>query len=144
MNPEQRLKLHELVSANNSVDNTRLIRELKHSDLIRADVATMQRHKMECSDLTLLDERCMRDCSFIYSRYTNIYNRLLRNQIDVMVLVTFINCLKKIEDGVLDQHEASFEIGTLLKRMYVDPKIQTEPEYTEGKKISWQEYKSKV
>jgi hypothetical protein len=61
-----------------------------------------------------------------------------------MILWTFLDCLKKIEDGLLDQHEASFEIGSLLKRMYVDPKIDKEPEFTQGKKISWDEYKNKI
>jgi len=144
MNPEQRLKLHELVTTHNSVDNTNLIRDLKHSELIRADVLTIQRLKTECTEQEVLQERASKECSFLYSRYTIIFNRLIRNQIDVMILWTFLDCLKKIEDGLLDQHEASFEIGSLLKRMYVDPKIDKEPEFTQGKKISWDEYKNKI
>jgi hypothetical protein len=144
MNPEQRIKLHELVTAHNSVDNTRLIRDLKHSELILKDVNTLLRIKAESSDKASLESTAARECNFLYSRYTHIYNRLLRDQIDVMVLYTFLGCLKKIEDGQLDQHEASFEIGSLLKRMYVDPKIDKEPEFTTGKNISWQEYKNKL
>ena len=145
MNPEQRIKLNELISANKSVDNTKMIRELKHSSLIRKDVHTIQQLKNECKDHAELDRRASIECHFLFSTYTMIYNRLIRDQIDVMVLMTFLNCLKKIEDGELDQHDASFEIGTLLKRMYVDPIVEKEkePEYKKGKNLTWQEYKNK-
>ena len=38
MNPEQRIKLNELIRTNTSVDKTPLIRELKHSSKIWEDV----------------------------------------------------------------------------------------------------------
>ena len=42
MNPQQRLQLHELIKQNNSVNNTELIRELKHSAIIRKEVQTIE------------------------------------------------------------------------------------------------------
>jgi hypothetical protein len=42
----------------------------------------------------------------------------------------------------MDQHEASFEIGTLLKKMYIDPRIEDKPpEYKPPINITWQEFK---
>ena len=38
MNPEERLKLQDMIQQNNVEDNTSKIQELKHSSLIRADV----------------------------------------------------------------------------------------------------------
>ena len=32
--------------------------------------------------------------------------------------------LKKIEDGMVDQHEGSFMVGTLLKKIYVDSALK--------------------
>jgi len=142
MNPEQRIKLNELIRANNSVDNTPLIRELKHSSKIWEDVKKMIliKHGKEWKDV---ESTCISEAQFLYTNYTMIFNRLLRDRIDVSILYTFLNVLKDIEDGQLDQHEASFQIGTLLKQMYIDPKLEEikEPTYVKGASISWQEFK---
>ena len=68
---------------------------------------------------------------------------MLKNQIDLRVLNQFILCLESIENGVKTQHEASYEIGMLLKQMYIDPKICEESTKREGKNISWKDYKNK-
>jgi hypothetical protein len=142
MNPEQRLKLNELIRANNSVDNTALIRELKHSSKIWEDVKKMVllKHGNDWKDV---ESDCISEASFLYTNYTMIFNRLLRDRIDVSILYSFLNVLKDIEDGKMDQHEASFQIGTLLKEMYIDPKLEEvkEPTYIKGESISWQEFK---
>jgi hypothetical protein len=59
--------------------------------------------------------------------------------------------LKNIEDGGVDQHEASFLVGTLLKELYIDSalkkaeKLDKETETEQPKRlennISWKEYK---
>jgi len=35
-----------------------------------------------------------------------------------------IRVLREIEDGKLDQHEGSFKVGTILKRIYVDSALK--------------------
>lgn len=142
MNPEQRLQLNELVRANNSVDNTALIRELKHSSLIWEDVKKIIPLR-NGNDLAEVEARCIQEAPFLYKNYTMIFNRLIRDRIDVSILFSFLQVLKEIETGVLDQHDASFKIGTLLKQMYVDPKLEEvkEPTYVQGQSISWQEFK---
>lgn len=142
MNPEQRLKLNELIRANNSVDNTALIRELKHSTKIWEDVKTMLLLKKgkEWKDV---EADCIQQANFLFTNYTMIFNRLLHDRLDVSILHTFLGVLKEIETGVLDQHEASFKIGTLLKQMYIDPRLEEvkEPTYVKGETVSWQEFK---
>ena len=142
MNPEQRLKLNELVRANNSVDNTALIRELKHSSLIWEDVKTMLVLKKDKA-WNEVESDCIRQANFLFTNYTMIFNRLLQDRLDVSILYTFLGVLREIETGVLDQHEASFKIGTLLKDMYIDPRLEEvkEPTYVKGQTISWQEFK---
>ena len=41
MNDSQKLQLHELMKQNNTIDNTQLIRELKHSVLLRENIQRM-------------------------------------------------------------------------------------------------------
>ena len=40
------------------------------------------------------------------------------------ILYQFLDVLKKIEDGMVDQHEGSFMVGTLLKKIYVDSALK--------------------
>jgi hypothetical protein len=142
MNEEQRLQLNELIRANNSVDNTCLIRKLKHSTAIRKDVATVVRLK-KGKDWKDVETTCIQQANFLYNQYTTIFNRLLRDRLDVSILYTFLDVLKEIEEGHLDQHEASYQIGMLLKKMYIDPKLEElkEPTFLKGQTVSWQEFK---
>ena len=142
MNDEQRIQLNDLIRSNNSVDNTPLIRELKHSSKIRDDVNTIVRLK-DGNEWKEVESECIEKANFLYKNYTMIFNRLLRDRLDLSILYTFLNVLHEIEEGQLDQHEASYKIGMLLKRMYIDPKLEEikEPIYIKGQTISWQEFK---
>jgi hypothetical protein len=40
------------------------------------------------------------------------------------MLFSFIDILEKIEQGKLDQNEASVEVGTILKKIYVDSALK--------------------
>jgi len=147
MNETDRLKLHELIRENDVQDNTENIRRLKHSQLILNDVKKIQLliGQIGLGDFKLLDQACLPHCNFLFTNYTHIYNRLLKGQIDYNILHRFLNCLKSIEDGKKTQHEASYEIGMLLKQLYIDPKIQDQETIKrESKTISWLEYKNKL
>ena len=142
MNDDARLKLHEMITENNVQDNTDKIKKLKHSDLIRKDVEILLSImlKLKTDDYKTLDAACIQECNFLFIHYTNIYNKLLKNQIDIEILYKFLDCLKSIEDGTKNQHEGSYEIGLLLKSIYIDPKIYVEPVTRECTNISWNEY----
>ena len=144
MDDTQRVKLHELISQNDVQDNTERIKKLKHSELIRADVNKIQIliSSIGLGDFKLLDQACLPHCNFLFTNYTDIYNKLLKGSIDHIMLNKLIDCLKSIEDGKQTQHEASYEIGMILKQMYIDPKIYEEPKMRDAKNISWQEYKN--
>lgn len=145
MNSDQRLKLHELIKEGNVQDNTSNIKRLKHSKKIRDEAKKVQfiLTKAESLDYSFLDHACSPHCSFIIEHYKNIYQRLLKGQIDFNILFKFLDCLQTVEDGTRDQHEASYEIGLLLKELYIDPKIYEEPDKRNGVNISWNEYKLK-
>jgi GDP-D-mannose dehydratase len=82
----------------------------------------------------------------------DIYNKLRKDEIDVDILFQLIDKLEAIEEEKLDQHEASFEVGTILKKIYVDSALrkaekldklyEKEVEPTrEVEKISWKDFK---
>ena len=96
-----------------------------------------------CNNLIFVS---LHDCGFLFEHYPNIYNKLLKNEIQIQILYRFLDELESIENGKQDQHEASFKIGTLLKQMYVDKKIDMDKENgtkkgKTGMKISYEEFK---
>lgn len=149
MNELEKLNLQKMITENDVEDNTEVIRTYKHSDKIRKDVDTLiELIKNNKNDLDF-DTQCENKCFFIFFNYTDIYNKVKKNLLDIPTLYQFLDCLKKIEDGEQDQHEASFEIGKLLKNMYVDSALKKAERLDEEhkvvreepKSISWSEYK---
>jgi hypothetical protein len=146
MNPNEVLKLNDMIQEGDCVDNTDTIRNLKHSAIITKNVNTMLHIKKKYSDsgadLKIIDEECLKECRFLFDNYTSIYNKLLRDQIDLTVFYKFLFYLKKIEDGELTFYQASYSIGTLLKNMYVDPIIEEKEKEINVKPITWNEFKN--
>lgn len=154
MNDNQRLQLQNMIKANNVEDQTQLIRELKHSVILRNEINNMERLKLQYKhDEEQLNKELLNECSFLFTYYYDIYNRLKKDEIDVNILHNFLDILKQIEDGELDQHEGSFKVGTILKKLYVDSALkkaekldeQYESDKVEPKKpelnITWKQFK---
>ena len=155
MDDNQRLHLQKMISSNNVVDQTKLIRELKHSHILRENVNNLIMLKAKyLDDSDSLNLEAMNDCNFLFTYYTDLYNKIRKDEIDLKILFQFIDVLQKVEDGLLDQHEASFEVGTLLKQIYVDSALrkaeklnaetgEKEPEYKGPQiNISWKDFKN--
>ena len=166
MNPQERLQLDKLIRANDVTDNTNNIRELKHSQPLGDDIITLLKLKKEYQRLAKsnpvqFDNICVSRCSFLFNNYTDIFNKVKKDEIDLNILFQLIHILKQIEDGKLDQHTGSYEVGKLLKSIYIDSAIKKADninkshEHTHGagnkehskppavKKISWSEFKTK-
>ncbi|ADX06322.1 hypothetical protein 162324582 [Organic Lake phycodnavirus 2] len=148
MNDSQRIKLQEMIDVNDTINHTEEIRQLNHSSLIRKDVVKIQqtKRKLKTTHYKTLDNVLQSECFFLFQNYTLIYNKLLKNDLDVTILYTFLDVLESIENGNRDQHEASYEIGTLLKKIYIDKKIEDAPQtnfISPVENISWKEYYAK-
>jgi len=156
MDDRARLQLQKMIKANNVEDQTELIRELKHSQILKNDINNLILLKAKYRndpDQLLLES--MSECNFLFTYYTDIYNKIKKDEIDLNILSRFIDVLKKIEEGEMDQHEGSFAVGTLLKELYVDSALKKadkldkehandaqQIEYKEPVNISWRQYKS--
>ena len=169
MDDDQRIHLQKMIDANDTQDHTEVIRRVKHSSQIHLDVTTMIKLKHDYSRLAKsnpkqFDAICVSRCAFLFTYYTDLYNRLKSGEIDLNLLYKMIKILREIEDGKLDQHEGSFEVGKILKSIYVDSALKrsenldaeqaakekrgttkaaknTRPEIPE-KKLSWAEFKA--
>jgi hypothetical protein len=153
MDDKQRLQLQNMIKANNVEDQTDFIRNLKHSQIIRNDVNNMIMIKAKFrGDDAKIHEECVNECNFLFTFYTDIYNKIRKDEIDIGILNKFLDVLKRIEDGNLDQHEGSFLVGSILKELYVDSALKkadklnaNEEEKSEPKKpevnISFKQFK---
>jgi hypothetical protein len=154
MNDSQRLQLSNMIKTNNIEDQTELIRTLKHSHIMRDEINMMVLLKAKYrDDPERIHLECMNDCNFLFTYYTDIYNKIRKDEIDLAMLIKFIDVLRDVEDGLLDQHEASFKVGTILKEIYIDSalkkanKLNKEHEVIpdekkEVNKVSWKQFKS--
>jgi len=146
-----------MIKANNAEDQTELIRQLKHSHLLQEDINNLLMLKAKHrNDATKISEEAPNKCSFLFTYYTDIFNKIKKDEIDLKMLNKFLNILRRIEDGELEQHEGCVLVGTILKEIYIDSalkkadKINAEEDKKEPKKeevkpavkISWKEYKN--
>ena len=142
MDEKDKLQLQKMISANNVLDQTPLIRELKHSHILRDNINNLILLKVKYpNDPEMLNLEAMVECNFLFTYYTDIYNKIRKDEIDLDILFKFIDVLKKIEDGELDQHEGSFEVGTLLKKIYVDSALKKAEKLNEENDKKSPEYK---
>lgn len=157
MNSKDRLNLSNLIKEYKSEETTDKIRTLKHSSSIKQDVITIQRLKLKYYNLKKNDFQKFKDmacqnANFLYSNYANIFNKLMKDELDLTILGQFLSVLKQIEDGELDQHDGSYKVGMLLKKMYIDSALKQANNYDKnnpnntpstktGKNISWSDYK---
>lgn len=75
MNPNEVLKLNDMIKEGDCVDNTDTIRQLKHSSLITQNLNTILRIKKKynsTSDIKELDAECLKECRFLFDNYTSI------------------------------------------------------------------------
>ena len=125
MNDQQKLQLQKMISANNVADQTELIRNLKHSHIFKSEITTMMMIKAKYrDDEEKIKEEAMNECGFLFTYYTDLFNKIRKDEIDLNILFKFIEVLRKIEDSEVDQHEGSFLVGTLLKELYVDSALK--------------------
>lgn len=155
MDDNSRLHLQKMIKANNVEDQTELIRELKHSHLLQEDINNLLMIKAKYrNDPDKISEEGMNECSFLFTYYTDIYNKIRKDEIDLSILNKFLNVLRRIEDGEIDQHDGSYLVGQLLKEMYVDSALKKAGKLEEQNKteavptpkkesinVSWKQFK---
>lgn len=153
MDDSARLQLQKMIKANDVEDFTGLIRELKHSHKLQADINNLlQLMSKYPNNIDKVNEEAVNVCTFLFTYYTDIYNKIRKNEIDLGILNQFLNVLRRIEDGELDQHEGAFVVGTLLKELYVDSALRKADKLNESEEekpvmrepvvnISWKQFK---
>lgn len=158
MDDNQRLQLQNMITTNNVENQTELIRKLRHSEILIREINSLLLLKNKYNDTNLDGEKfqieSMDHCNFLFTYYTDIFNKIKKNEIDLTILNKFLNVLQMIENGDVDQHEGSFMVGTLLKEIYIDSALKKAEKLNEKEdiekpvlkgpqvNISWKQFKS--
>ena len=141
-------------------DNTDGIRKLRHSTLIHSDIMELEKLKKEQKEMKeknpkLFVVQCQTKCSFLYNSYTDIFNRVLNDELDLAMMGKALQTLKDIEDGKINQQEGSVLMGKLFYQTFVDSALKKgeklekqametddpKPTYREEKPISYKDFK---
>ena len=162
MNPQERLDLKKLMQqpGHDYEDNTDGIRKLRHSTLIHTDILELEKLKKDQQEMKeknpkLFVIQCQKKCSFLYNSYTDIFNRVLNDELDLELMGKALQTLKEIEDGKINQQEGSVLMGKLFYQVFVDSALkkgeklekqaaetdEPRPAYREEKPISYKEFK---
>ena len=154
------LDLNKYLSGDNSeyVDNTNKLRDAKHSTSIRKAINDIEKLRGDTGELYKTDieafkNKCIQRNPFLYNNYFEIFNRVSKNEMNLTIMNEFLNVLKQIEDGILDQHEGSVRVGELLKELYIDSALKRSDNLDNenpkeniklkiSKDISWKQYKN--
>jgi hypothetical protein len=154
---DERLNLKKMITESGCDDNTDNIRRLKHSVLMRDDVRKLDTLKNTHNDMKTNKNDdfialCQNECKFLYVNYTDIFNKLVDDELDLTIMTKLLTVLKLIEDSKVDQHEGSVMVGKILKELYVDSATKrldnidkkyegdNEP-MSVGKPVSWKQFK---
>lgn len=129
LNDQQKLDLHNLIKTHETVDCTQEIRQKKQSQLIRNDITNLVMLKQKYNRLAKsnpieFDNICVKQCSFLFNNYTDIYNKIKNDNMNLDIMHKLLDILKRIEDSEIDQHEGSYLVGKLLKELYVDSALR--------------------
>jgi hypothetical protein len=156
----QSLNMKALMESDDYVNNTEKIQTVKHSEDILLDIGKICELKNTHPKMKIVEEEkfkhlCQTSCPFLYNNYTDIFNKVVNDELDLKMMVNFIQILKQIEEGTMDQYDASVKVGTILKEMYVDSAMRKGAKldeanaidavkFVEPKKLSWAEFKKKL
>ena len=159
LSPDERLNLQKMVNEMGSEDNTDHIRKVKHSVLLRDEIRKLDTFKQKHADMQRTNkdnflDLCRAETPFLYNNYTDIFNRLIKDELNLEIMTKLLIVLKLIEDGKVDQNEGSVMVGKVLKELYVDsalkqaehldsktPVQENPTPTTSSNPISWKEYK---
>lgn len=157
MNAQERLDLKKLMQHNDYEDNTVGIRKLKHSDQIMADIMILEHLKKSNKELIETNmnefkELCQKKTPFLFEKYTDIFNRVVKDELDLGLMNQVLVTLKKIENNEIDQQEGSVIVGKMLHKVFVESALKyTSPEgdikpevKNDGKKMCWKDYKKQL
>ena len=130
MDLKERLNLKKMLAHSQEfVDHTEEIRRVKHSGLLLDGLRDIEKLKrlnrdIQSSDPTTFEDMCREAAPLMHDLYRDLFRKLVKDEINLVILVKLIRVLELIEQGQVDQNEGSVMVGKVLKDLYVDSAIR--------------------
>lgn len=139
LSPNECLNLKQMIKDNDVQDFTSNIRAKCHSKLIKNDIIqyleiSNKYSRLEKSNNQQFKTICRNQCNFLYNNYTDIFNRLINNTLNLTIFDNLLNILHKIENSEVNQHEASYLVGKYLKELYIDSNLRADKLHDDKKR----------
>ena len=105
LNDNERLKLKEMINEMGSEDNTEQIRRVRHSVILRDEIRKLDTFRkanisLRDTDPAKFTSECQNISNFLYTKYTDLFNRILKDELDFEIMTKLLIILKLIEDGI--------------------------------------------
>ena len=95
---------------------------------------------------------CATECQYLFTNYSLIFNKQIKDVLDLRLMFRILEVLRKIEIGEINQEEGSIVVGKMFGDMYLDAakregelldaeRGEVRPEPIEGKSLSWKQFK---
>jgi hypothetical protein len=87
-----------------------------------------------------------KECNYIYTKFPDVFDRVVKNDMNLDVFEKIVMILKLIEDGKVNQSEASALVGKLSQRLFFQPATASQPKPVQEEQevktgMSWKEFK---
>ena len=90
-----------------------------------------------------------RECRYIYTKFPDVFDRVVKNDMNLDVFEKIVMILKMIEDGKVNQSEASALVGKLSQKLFFNgestaaeqQQVEKVEEEVVNTGLSWKEYK---
>ena len=136
-------------------DNTDYLRSERRSVILRIETLKMERLKRSYKgDIKSEEfaELCRHECHFMFTHFSMIFNKMLKDVLDLRLFFNILETLRNIENGVINQEEGSVIVGKMFAEIYLDSakregeKRDEEMERVEpfeGKSLTWKQFKGR-
>ena len=99
LSDDEKLNLKKLMNEMDYVDNTETIRKLKHSVKIRDTIRKLEDLKRQHAQLRIQSPEqffniAHTECKFLYDNYSDIFRRLMKDEIDITIMTKLLIVLK--------------------------------------------------
>jgi len=139
------------------IDNTDYVRKEQYSRKLEVSLALIEKLKIDHGELRRnhpeqFMELCQLKCHFLYNKFTSIFHKLVKDEIDIHLFKKVIYVMRMIEDKKINYGEGSILVGKLISDMFINSGNKQGEKYdqehpetpmVEGKDISWNEWKGK-
>ena len=81
------------------------------------------------------------ECSYLYTKLPEIFEKVVKQNMNLDIFEKIVLILKMIEDGQIDQTEGSGLVGKLSQELFFRPVLEPNPKTEEVPELSWKDYK---